>query len=46
MEMYDENPKKSELVTDHSLLTPSAFNKIMMHARATKCDRANLLAML
>ena len=36
LEMYDETPKKSELV----------LNKIMMHTSATEFDRANLLAML
>ena len=41
MEMYHKNPKKSELVTGHSV-----FNKNMMHAHATEFDRANLLAML
>ena len=26
MEMYDENPTKTEMVTGHRLLTPSAFS--------------------
>ena len=40
-----ENHQKSELVTGHSLLI-GVLKKIMMHARATEFDRANLLAML
>ena len=42
VEVYDKNPKKSELDLGHSLL-----NKIMMPTRATNLIvRANLLAML
>ena len=47
MELYDENPKKSELlqVTVCSR-NQHIVNKIMMHACATEFDQVNLLAML
>ena len=46
MEMYDETPKIWTGYRSKFAQAISVLNKIMMHTRATKFDRANLLAML